>query len=57
LKAWPKSQLPSKWHYGTNLRIPEIVVVADSSWSIGTRPDGIESMAQIAASIEMALWD
>ena len=40
LKAWPKSQLPSKWHYGTNLRIPEIVVVADSSWSIGTRPDG-----------------
>ena len=27
-------------HYGTNPRIPEIVVVADSSWSIGTRPDG-----------------
>jgi alkaline phosphatase D len=40
LKAWSKSRLPSKWHYGTNLRIPEIVVVADSSWSIGTRPDG-----------------
>lgn len=40
LKAWPKSQLPPKWHYGTNPRIPEIVVVADSSWSIGTRPDG-----------------
>ena len=40
LKAWPKSQLPLKWHYGTNPRIPEIVVVADSSWSIGTRPDG-----------------
>ena len=40
LKAWSKSQLPPKWHYGTNLRIPEIVVVADSSWSIGTRPDG-----------------
>jgi predicted AlkP superfamily pyrophosphatase or phosphodiesterase len=28
------------WHYGTNPRIPEVVVVADSSWSIGTRPDG-----------------
>jgi alkaline phosphatase D len=40
LKAWSKSQLPEKWHYGTNPRIPEIVVVADSSWSIGTRPDG-----------------
>jgi alkaline phosphatase D len=40
LKAWSKSQLPPKWHYGTNPRIPEVVVVADSSWSIGTKPDG-----------------
>ncbi len=40
LKAWSKSELPAKWHYGTNPRIPEIVVVADSSWSIGTKPDG-----------------
>lgn len=40
LKAWDKKQLPSKWHYGTNARIPEVVVLADSSWSIGTRPDG-----------------
>jgi len=40
LKAWRKSDLPSRWHYGTNPRIPEVVVVADSSWSIGTRPDG-----------------
>src|SRR5664279_4819692 len=40
LKAWSKSQLPERWHYGTNPRIPEIVVVADSSWSIGTKPDG-----------------
>jgi predicted AlkP superfamily pyrophosphatase or phosphodiesterase len=39
MQAWKKSELPSKWHYGTNPRIPEIVVVADSSWSIGTRPD------------------
>jgi predicted AlkP superfamily pyrophosphatase or phosphodiesterase len=39
LKAWDKSQLPARWHYGTNPRIPEVVVVADSSWSIGTRPD------------------
>ena len=40
LKAWSKSQVPERWHYGTNQRIPEIVVVADSSWSIGTRPEG-----------------
>jgi len=40
LKAWKKSEVPAKWHYGTNPRIPEIVVVADSSWSIGTRTDG-----------------
>jgi predicted AlkP superfamily pyrophosphatase or phosphodiesterase len=40
MKAWSKSQLPPKWHYGANPRIPEIVVVADSSWSIGTRSDG-----------------
>jgi predicted AlkP superfamily pyrophosphatase or phosphodiesterase len=43
LKAWRKSQVPSKWHYGTNPRIPEVVVVADSAWSIGTRPVGSAS--------------
>jgi len=37
MKAWRKSEVPVKWHYGTNSRIPEIVVVADSSWSIGTK--------------------
>lgn len=40
LKAYKKSEVPARWHYGTNPRIPGIVVVADSSWSIGTRPDG-----------------
>jgi alkaline phosphatase D len=40
LKAWKKGELPARWNYGTHPRIPEIVVVADSSWSIGTRPDG-----------------
>lgn len=40
MKAWSKSKLPPKWHYGTNPRIPEVIVVADSSWSIGTKPDG-----------------
>ncbi|MCU0407957.1 MAG: ectonucleotide pyrophosphatase/phosphodiesterase [Bacteroidales bacterium] len=40
LKAWKKGELPARWNYGTHPRIPEIVVVADSSWSIGTWPDG-----------------
>ena len=39
LKAWKKSDLPPKWHYGTNQRIAEIVVVADSAWSIGVRSE------------------
>lgn len=39
-KAYRKSEVPVRLHYGTNPRIPEIVVIADSSWSIGTRPDG-----------------
>jgi alkaline phosphatase D len=40
LQAWRKSEIPPRLNYGTHPRIPEIVVVADSSWSIGTRPDG-----------------
>lgn len=39
LKAYNKSDLPPRLHYGTNKRIPDIVVLADSSWSIGTRPE------------------
>ena len=38
LKAWRKDKLPERWHYGSNPRIQEIVVVADSSWYISTRP-------------------
>jgi len=39
VKAWRKENLPEHLHYGTNPRIPDIVVVADSSWSIGTDDD------------------
>jgi predicted AlkP superfamily pyrophosphatase or phosphodiesterase len=39
LKAWSKADVPERLHYGTNQRIPQIVVAADSSWSIGTRTD------------------
>lgn len=40
LQAWRKSEIPPRLNYGTHPRISEIVVVADSAWSIGTRPDG-----------------
>jgi predicted AlkP superfamily pyrophosphatase or phosphodiesterase len=40
LKAYAKSEVPVHLHYGTHPRIQDIVVIADSSWSIGTRPDG-----------------
>jgi alkaline phosphatase D len=40
LKAYAKSDVPARLHYGTHPRIQDIVVIADSSWSIGTRPDG-----------------
>ena len=39
LSAWKKEDLPKYLNYGTNERIPEVVVVADSSWSIGARED------------------
>ncbi|MFN8239359.1 MAG: ectonucleotide pyrophosphatase/phosphodiesterase [Bacteroidales bacterium] len=38
LKAYPKENMPGRWHYGTNERIPAIVVVADSSWYVSLRP-------------------
>jgi len=38
VKAWLKENLPERWHYGSNPRIPDIVAVADSSWYVGTRP-------------------
>ena len=38
LKAWAKADVPARLHFGTNPRVPQIVVLADSSWSIGNRP-------------------
>ena len=38
VKAWSKSDVPDYLHYGTSDRIKDVVVVADSSWSIGTFP-------------------
>jgi predicted AlkP superfamily pyrophosphatase or phosphodiesterase len=37
IKTWAKADVPARLHFGTNQRIPAIVVVADSAWSIGNR--------------------
>jgi predicted AlkP superfamily pyrophosphatase or phosphodiesterase len=38
VKAYKKSDLPEYWHYGTNPRVPDIVVVADPRWQVGITP-------------------
>ena len=35
LTAWRKEDIPAHLHYGTHERITNVVVVADSSWSVG----------------------
>jgi alkaline phosphatase D len=39
LSAWQKEDIPEHLHYGTNPRFPGIIVVADSLWSVGLKPD------------------
>ncbi|MDX9930602.1 MAG: alkaline phosphatase family protein, partial [Bacteroidales bacterium] len=38
--AWRREDVPERLHYSDHIRIPDIVVVADSGWSIGMRPGG-----------------
>jgi alkaline phosphatase D len=39
VQAWQKEEIPTHLHYGTSPRFPGIVAVADSFWSIGTKPN------------------
>ena len=39
VSAWQKEDIPEHLHFGTSPRFPGIVAVADSLWSIGTKPD------------------
>ena len=34
IKAWKNTELPERLHYGANPRIGNLVVMADSSWSV-----------------------
>ncbi|MFZ4399626.1 MAG: ectonucleotide pyrophosphatase/phosphodiesterase [Bacteroidales bacterium] len=39
LKVWKVKEVPKRLHYNNNQRIADIVVVADSSWSISRKKD------------------
>ncbi len=41
VQAWLKEDIPEHLHYGNSPRHPGIVVLADSTWSIGTRTDSL----------------
>ena len=38
IKAYRREELPAYLHYGTNQRIPAIVLIADPGWMAGLRP-------------------
>ncbi len=37
LKVWKRTELPPRYHYGTHIRIPELIVEADSAYGIEIR--------------------
>ena len=37
-ECWRKADVPARWHYGTNPRVPAIVCQADIGWVLLTRP-------------------
>ncbi|MEZ5072810.1 MAG: hypothetical protein R2751_18125 [Bacteroidales bacterium] len=39
ISAWTEDQIPAHLSYGTSPRFPDVLVVADSLWSVGTRKE------------------
>ena len=37
-ECWRKSEIPARFHYGTNKRIPAIFCLAETGWQIGDKP-------------------
>ena len=37
IKVWKRTELPASYHYGTHIRIPELIVEADSAWGLEIR--------------------
>jgi len=40
LKVWKRNQLPERLHYGTHIRVPQLIVESDSAWGLEIRPKG-----------------
>ena len=38
MQCWRKQDIPARFHYGTNTRIPPIVCLAQTGWLLTTRP-------------------
>jgi len=39
VSAWTAEDIPEHFNYGKNERFPDVLIVADSGWSIGTGPN------------------
>lgn len=39
LGAWAEADIPAHLHYGSHPRFPDVLVLADSLWSVGTHSD------------------
>lgn len=37
-ECWRKGEIPARFHYGTNARIPAILCLAETGWSVGDKP-------------------
>ena len=48
MHCWPKGELPARFRYGTNPRIPPIVCVAEPGWMILTREGAQRFRAHLA---------
>jgi predicted AlkP superfamily pyrophosphatase or phosphodiesterase len=38
MECWRKSEIPARFHYGTNPRIPAILCLAETGWQVLDRP-------------------
>jgi predicted AlkP superfamily pyrophosphatase or phosphodiesterase len=39
MHCWNKADIPARFHYGTNPRVPDVICIADVGWLIETRED------------------
>lgn len=37
-ECWRKSEMPARFHFGTNARIPPVMCLAETGWILSTRP-------------------